>query len=79
MAVTLFSPPPCGRHRLTINGKRVAIVISAYTAAKTLELTGAELPDVLDIRILVDDCGHDETVELMRQLSRSLPMFSCSP
>jgi glycosyltransferase involved in cell wall biosynthesis len=51
-----------------INGKRIAVVMPAYNAAKTLEVTVAELPDLVDIRILVDDCSHDETVELGRRL-----------
>jgi glycosyltransferase involved in cell wall biosynthesis len=51
-----------------INGKRIAVVMPAYNAAKTLEVTVAELPDLVDIRILVDDYSHDETVELARRL-----------
>src|SRR4051812_3137224 len=57
-----------GRHPLMINGKRIAVVMPAYNAAKTLAVTVAELPDLVDIRILVDDCSHDETVQLGRQL-----------
>src|SRR5438874_13214279 len=51
-----------------INGKRIAVVMPAYNAAKTLAVTVAELPDLVDIRILVDDCSHDDTVELAHQL-----------
>jgi glycosyltransferase involved in cell wall biosynthesis len=51
-----------------INGKRIAVVMPAYNAAKTLEVTVAELPDLADIRILVDDHSHDETVDLARHL-----------
>ena len=38
-----------------INGKRIAVVLPAYNAEKTLENTVSELPDVVDIKILVDD------------------------
>src|SRR6201993_1939714 len=51
-----------------INGQRIAVVMPAYNAAKTLEVTVAELPDLADIRILVDDYSHDETVELAHRL-----------
>ena len=40
-----------------INGKRIAVVMPAYNAEKTLEQTVRELSDVVDIRILVDDCS----------------------
>jgi len=51
-----------------INGKRIAVVMPAYNAAKTLEATVAELPDLVDIRILVDDHSHDDTVDLAHRL-----------
>ena len=51
-----------------INGRRIAVVMPAYNAAKTLEATVLELPDVVDHRILVDDCSADETVALARRL-----------
>jgi glycosyltransferase involved in cell wall biosynthesis len=51
-----------------INGKRIAVVMPAYNAAKTLEVTVAELPDLVDIRILVDDHSKDETVDLAHRL-----------
>ena len=40
----------------------------AYNAAKTLEVTVAELPELVDIRILVDDHSHDETVAVAHKL-----------
>ena len=46
-----------------INGKRIAVVMPAYNAARTLEATVRELPEVVDERILVDDCSADATVE----------------
>jgi glycosyltransferase involved in cell wall biosynthesis len=51
-----------------INDKRIAVVLPAYNAEKTLEATIAELPDIVDIKILVDDYSTDRTVELARQL-----------
>src|SRR5260370_1698144 len=47
-----------------INGKRIAVVLHAYNAERTLEVTVGELPDLVDIRILVDDHSCDNTVEL---------------
>jgi len=51
-----------------INGKRIAVVLPAYNAEKTLESTVRELPDLVDIRILVDDHSSDRTVELAKRL-----------
>ena len=51
-----------------INGKRIAVVLPAYNAEKTLEATIRELPDLVDIRILVDDHSSDRTVEVAHQL-----------
>ena len=51
-----------------INGKRIAIVLPAYNAEKTLEATVREIPDVVDTCILVDDGSRDNTVELAHRL-----------
>jgi glycosyltransferase involved in cell wall biosynthesis len=51
-----------------INGKRIAVVMPAYNAEKTLEKTVGELTDVVDIKILVDDSSKDKTAELSRKL-----------
>src|ERR1700684_636205 len=51
-----------------INGKRIAVVMPAYNAEKTLAVTVGELPDLVDIRILVDDNSSDKTVEVARRL-----------
>jgi len=51
-----------------INGKRIAVVMPAYNAEKTLERTVQELSDVVDIKILVDDSSRDETAALSRKL-----------
>ncbi len=51
-----------------INGKRIAVVMPAYNAEKTLEATVSELPDLVDIRILVDDSSSDQTVEVANRM-----------
>jgi len=51
-----------------INGKRIAVVFPAYNAEKTLAATVAELPELVDIRILVDDHSSDRTVEIAEGL-----------
>jgi glycosyltransferase involved in cell wall biosynthesis len=52
-----------------INSKRVAVVLPAYNAEKTLEATVRELPDLVDICLLVDDHSSDRTVEIAQRLS----------
>jgi glycosyltransferase involved in cell wall biosynthesis len=51
-----------------INGKRIAVVLPAYNAEKTLEATVRELPEVVDVCILVDDHSSDKTVEVAQRL-----------
>src|SRR5579862_8269659 len=51
-----------------INGKRIAVVMPAYNAQKTLEATVGEFPELVDIRILVDDGSSDQTVDVARRL-----------
>ena len=51
-----------------INGKRIAVVLPAYNAEKTLEATVREVPDLVDICILVDDHSSDRTIEVAKQL-----------
>jgi glycosyltransferase involved in cell wall biosynthesis len=51
-----------------MNGKRIAVVMPAYNAGKTLEATVRELPDFVDDRILVDDHSADNTVSVARRL-----------
>src|ERR1700724_3507172 len=54
-----------------LNGKTIAVVLPAYNAEKTLEATVRELPDIVDVKILVDDCSSDQTVKLARRLGIS--------
>jgi glycosyltransferase involved in cell wall biosynthesis len=51
-----------------LNGKRIAVVMPAYNAEKTLQATVNELPEIVDVRILVDDASADRTVEVAREL-----------
>ncbi len=54
--------------RTMINAKRVAVVLPAYNAEKTLEATVRELPDIVDACLLVDDHSSDRTVEIAHRL-----------
>jgi glycosyltransferase involved in cell wall biosynthesis len=51
-----------------INGKQVAVVMPAFNAAKTLEKTVREIPEIVDMKILVDDHSTDDTVQIARNL-----------
>src|SRR5436189_1172505 len=51
-----------------LNGKRIAVVMPAYNAERTLRVTVDELPQIVDVRILVDDFSSDRTVEVAREL-----------
>lgn len=51
-----------------IEGKRVAVVLPAYNAEKTLEATVREISPVVDIKILVDDSSTDGTAQLAQKM-----------
>ena len=51
-----------------VNGKRIAVVLPAYNAEKTLEATVRELPELVDTTILVDDHSSDHTIAVARRL-----------
>lgn len=51
-----------------IDGKRIAVVMPAYNAERTLERTVRGLPGVVDIKILVDDSSKDNTAILAEKL-----------
>lgn len=54
--------------------KKIIVILPAYNAAKTLEKTVNDLPDMVDEIILVDDKSQDNTVELAKALG--LTVFS---
>jgi glycosyltransferase involved in cell wall biosynthesis len=54
-----------------INGQRLAVVLPAYNASRTLAATVAELPDIVDERILVDDASRDDTAAIGARLGLS--------
>jgi len=52
-----------------INNKKIAVVLPAYNAARTLQKTYEEIPhDIVDIIILTDDKSSDETLAVARRL-----------
>lgn len=52
-----------------VNQKSVVVVLPAYNAAKTLEMTWLEIPfDYVDGIILVDDASRDDTVQQSQRL-----------
>ncbi len=51
-----------------LNHKRIAVVLPAYNAERTLEATVRELPEMVDVCLLVDDHSSDRTVEIAKRL-----------
>jgi glycosyltransferase involved in cell wall biosynthesis len=52
-----------------IKGKKITVVMPAYNAEKTLEITYSEIPlDIVDEVIIVDDRSRDNTVEKAREI-----------
>ncbi len=52
-----------------LHGKKIVVVLPAYRAEKTLELTYNDIPmDIVDEVILVDDCSDDLTIEEAKRL-----------
>jgi glycosyltransferase involved in cell wall biosynthesis len=50
-------------------GQKVAVILPAYNAARTLERTYAEIPhEIVDDVILTDDGSRDDTAEISRRL-----------
>jgi len=48
-----------------LNNKKIVVVLPAYNAAETIEITYNEIPfDIVDDVILVDDLSTDNTVEV---------------
>jgi len=51
------------------NGKKIVVVLPAYNAAKTLEITYHEIPfNIVDEVILVDDNSEDNTIAIGQKL-----------
>ncbi len=52
-----------------IDNKKIIVVLPAYNAGKTLEITYNEIPfDIVDDVILVDDLSSDNTLEVGKKL-----------
>ncbi len=52
-----------------LNGKKIIVVMPAYNAEKTIEITYKEIPlDLIDHVVLVDDASRDQTSYLSRAL-----------
>jgi glycosyltransferase involved in cell wall biosynthesis len=52
-----------------LNGKKICVVLPAYNAAETLEITYKEIPfDIVDEVVLVDDASKDKTSEVAKKL-----------
>ncbi|MGA2298885.1 MAG: glycosyltransferase family 2 protein [FCB group bacterium] len=52
-----------------LNNKKIVVVLPAYNAEKTLEITYKEIPfDIVDDVVLVDDASSDKTVKLAEKL-----------
>lgn len=48
--------------------KKIIVVLPAYNAADTLEMTVKDIPDMVDEIILVDDKSSDETIAVAERL-----------
>lgn len=58
-----------GKPVAMIDGKRIAVVLPAFNAERTLERTFREIPmDIVDTVILTDDKSSDKTPELAARL-----------
>ncbi|HWA70789.1 MAG TPA: glycosyltransferase family 2 protein [Polyangiaceae bacterium] len=51
-----------------INGLKIVVVMPAYNAGQTLERTVADIPDLVDEIIVVDDHSKDDTVAVATKL-----------
>lgn len=51
-----------------IDGQRIIVVMPAYNAEQTIERTVAEIPNMVDEIIVVDDRSSDATSEVARRL-----------
>lgn len=52
-----------------LNGKKIVVVMPAYNAEKTLEMTYNEIPfEIVDTVVLVDDASRDRTSEIAEKM-----------
>ena len=52
-----------------IKGKKIAVILPAYNAAKTLQKTYEEIPfDIVDDVILTDDFSNDNTIAVAKKI-----------
>ncbi|WP_026841469.1 glycosyltransferase family 2 protein [Citrifermentans bremense] len=52
-----------------LNGKKIVVVMPAYNAEKTLEMTYNEIPfEIVDEVVLVDDASRDRTSDIAKRL-----------
>lgn len=52
-----------------LNNKKIVVVLPAYNASKTLEMTYREIPfDIVDDVVLVDDHSRDDTADVAHAL-----------
>ncbi len=52
-----------------VNGKKIAVILPAYNAEKTLKRTFNEIPfDIVDEVILTDDFSNDNTVSVAKKI-----------
>jgi glycosyltransferase involved in cell wall biosynthesis len=66
-----------GEGKTTAPHPRVFVVMPAYNAGRTLQMTYMELPhDRVDTVILVDDGSSDDTIEIARQLNLKIFMHN---
>lgn len=62
-----------------LNNHRIAVVLPAYNAARTLRRTVEEIPrDIVDNIILTDDASADDTLEISRQLGLETICHNCN-
>ena len=52
-----------------LNNKKIVVVLPAYNAEKTLEITYNEIPfDIVDEVVLVDDASSDATIDVANKI-----------
>ena len=63
-----------------VRGKKVVVVMPAYNAEKTLEVTYQEIPqEIVDEVILVDDKSSDQTAKKAEELGiQKVQCYHCS-